>query len=255
MITYCLCNELCIFFNRPHAFISSISLFFCLDLSRNIIEVGCGTGLTGLVICSTSSPQQYFFTDCHERVVEALQRNLGLNGFVPSCKPTEMDQTSLCWIGNTSVAKSYVDKNLGKSPLRKSNLSKLHITDDIQDNLDDNQRAFRDISEVTNSCIHGARTVVQTPDCIPRCMACDAYFSDNGPFDVSRNGIEIIAQFSRKAVQNCQHLKEDCGQHSGNVEVNVCQLDWSTLKRSDLEKFPVGIILAAGMFTVLMNNF
>ena len=242
------------FVNRPHAFISSISLFFFVDLSRNIIELGCGTGLTGLVICSTSSPHKYFFTDCHERVVEALQRNLGLNGFVPSCKSAEMDQTSLCWKGNTSaVTKSNVDKNLGKSPLRKSNLSKLHITDDNQDNLDDNQRAFRDISGVTNSCIHGARTVVQTSDCVPRCMACDAHLSDNSAFNVSCNGIEIIAQFSRKAVQNCQHLNEDCGHHSGNVQVGVCQLDWSTLKRSDLENFPVGIILAAGMFTVLIN--
>ena len=232
------------FVNRPHAFISSISFFFVLDLSRNIIELGCGTGLTGLVICSTSSPKQYFFTDCHERVVEALQCNLGLNWFVPSCKPAEMDQTSLCWKGNTSVAKSDVDKNLGKS-----NLSKHHITDDNQDNLDDNQRAFRDISEVTNSCIHGVRTVVQTSDGVPRCMACDAHFSDNSAFNVSHNGIEIIAQFSRKPVQNCRHLNEDCGHHSGNVQVDVCQLDWSTLKRSDLEKYPVGIILAAGMFT------
>ena len=202
-----------------------------------------------------SSPHEYFFTDCHERVIEALQHNLGLDGFVPSCKPAEMDQ-KLCWQGNaSSVAKSDMDNNLGKSPPRKSNFSKLLTTDDNQDNLDDSHhnQTFQDISEVTTSCTQGARTVLQTSDCIPSCVACDAHYSDNSDFGVSRNGKEIIAQFSKKPLQNCRHLSEDCGHHSANVQVCVHQLDWTTLKRSDLEKYPVGIILAAGMLTYYIN--
>lgn len=55
-------------------------------LSRNILELGCGVGLSGLVALHYSRPKTYFFTDCHEKVLQKIQTNLEINGFVQADK-------------------------------------------------------------------------------------------------------------------------------------------------------------------------
>ncbi|XP_047359730.1 protein-lysine N-methyltransferase EEF2KMT isoform X2 [Vespa velutina] len=43
---------------------------------KNILELGCGVGLTGLSIINACTPKQYIFTDCHESVLDILCDNL-----------------------------------------------------------------------------------------------------------------------------------------------------------------------------------
>ncbi|CAL8310255.1 unnamed protein product [Arctogadus glacialis] len=47
---------------------------------RVVLELGCGVGLTGLVVCRGCSPSRYVFSDFHPSVLRRLRANLELNG-------------------------------------------------------------------------------------------------------------------------------------------------------------------------------
>ncbi|XP_063582468.1 protein-lysine N-methyltransferase EEF2KMT-like isoform X1 [Pongo abelii] len=47
--------------------------------ARTVLELGSGTGLTGLSICKMCRPRAYIFSDCHSRVLEQLRGNVLLN--------------------------------------------------------------------------------------------------------------------------------------------------------------------------------
>lgn len=49
---------------------------FC---GKNILELGCGVGLTGMSVISICSPRQYIFSDCHLTVLDTLCENIKLN--------------------------------------------------------------------------------------------------------------------------------------------------------------------------------
>ncbi|XP_011866646.1 PREDICTED: protein FAM86D [Vollenhovia emeryi] len=49
---------------------------FC---GKNVLELGCGVGLTGMSIISVCSPKQYVFSDCHPTVLGMLCENVKLN--------------------------------------------------------------------------------------------------------------------------------------------------------------------------------
>ncbi|KAI4499485.1 hypothetical protein M0802_005381 [Mischocyttarus mexicanus] len=46
---------------------------------KNILELGCGVGLTGLSIINTCSPKKYVFSDCHNSVLDILCENVRFN--------------------------------------------------------------------------------------------------------------------------------------------------------------------------------
>ncbi|XP_032087260.1 protein-lysine N-methyltransferase EEF2KMT isoform X2 [Thamnophis elegans] len=48
--------------------------------NRRILELGSGTGLTGIAICKAFRPREYIFSDHHEGVLEQLSENIHLNG-------------------------------------------------------------------------------------------------------------------------------------------------------------------------------
>lgn len=52
-----------------------------------IVELGCGTGLSGISACINCEPREYWFTDCHSTVLNALKHNIEIN---------EMDHKSNC---------------------------------------------------------------------------------------------------------------------------------------------------------------
>lgn len=43
---------------------------------RHVLELGCGVGLTGLVVCKTCDPLSYTFTDGHDTVLQTMRENL-----------------------------------------------------------------------------------------------------------------------------------------------------------------------------------
>ena len=51
-----------------------------VSLFRVVLELGCGVGLTGLVVCSGCRPSRYVFSDFHPSVLRRLRANLELNG-------------------------------------------------------------------------------------------------------------------------------------------------------------------------------
>ncbi|XP_050435870.1 protein-lysine N-methyltransferase EEF2KMT [Adelges cooleyi] len=47
--------------------------------NRVIMELGCGTGLSGLSACINCKPREYWFTDCHSAVLDVLKNNIQVN--------------------------------------------------------------------------------------------------------------------------------------------------------------------------------
>lgn len=60
---------------------------------KHVIELGCGIGLTGIVVCKTCRPLSYTFTDGHEAVLRSLEENLKRNGVTECHARVE----TLCW--------------------------------------------------------------------------------------------------------------------------------------------------------------
>ena len=232
----------------------TFAFFFILNCSRSIIELGCGTGLTGLVICSTSSPCRYIFTDCHERVLETLQCNLELNGYVQTVQAGDKEQTSLSSCSNKStVCTSNVDDILETSQPGKGSII---CADLIKDS---NQRTFHMHPEVANSYNNqDSESDFESQSAVfPNCKACAVVadtcnIASDGFGLSSSKTVNITACYSRKSA-SCLHLNKDCGRHSGSVPVEVCKLEWETFTKSDLKTFSdIDIILAAGMQALIL---
>lgn len=58
---------------------------------RRVLELGSGTGLTGLVVSQTCAPKQLALTDGNERVVELLRQNVAANGLEADVLVRELD--------------------------------------------------------------------------------------------------------------------------------------------------------------------
>ena len=217
--------------------------------------MGCGIGLTGLVICCTCSPCRYIFSDYHEEVLEALQCNLGLNGFTSSLELNQTEESALsCTVRENDVDSETNYKHLEETPVRNTSASTIHLTSESQDHKDCSgkipEAAFHLSSEMTYSMTQvESESDLQKCNGILGCMACVSHFSESGANtynNQSSRAANCMAHFSRQSANIWRHLDKDCGKHSGSVQADVCKLEWKTLKKSDLEKFSVGIILAAG---------
>lgn len=47
--------------------------------NKVIVELGCGTGLSGISACINCKPSKYCFTDGHQSILDALSINLEIN--------------------------------------------------------------------------------------------------------------------------------------------------------------------------------
>ncbi|NXK47036.1 EF2KT methyltransferase, partial [Chauna torquata] len=61
--------------------------------NRTVLELGSGTGFTGLAICKTCNPKAYIFSDYHHCVLKQLTENIRLNGFALEPETTNQIQT------------------------------------------------------------------------------------------------------------------------------------------------------------------
>ncbi|XP_067042644.1 protein-lysine N-methyltransferase EEF2KMT-like isoform X2 [Acropora muricata] len=195
---------------------------------RNIIELGSGTGLTGLTVCATSSPCQYIMTDCHEKVLETLNHNLILNNYHGrKCLLSgENEMPGLMEQCTTVTQEGGSDKY---SPVDGNN---------YRDHVNKKQTALHVMQE-GGPCLN--QTGYQS------CSACRALATDDNCFNMTDSDRGTIAYYTRKPLVIFHHINEDCGLHSGKAQVSVCHLDWiNNWKADHFSRLRLGIILAAG---------
>lgn len=60
---------------------------------KRLLELGSGTGATGLIIIKSCGPQEIILSDCHERVLGLLRDNVELNG----CQDSVVRVVDLNW--------------------------------------------------------------------------------------------------------------------------------------------------------------
>lgn len=195
---------------------------------RNIIELGSGTGLTGLTICATSSPCQYIFTDCHEKVLETLNHNLILNNNYYGREspvtgenemPRSMEQRTPVTQEGGSDEYSPVDGNC--------------------DRINKKQKALH--------LMHEGGPCLDQTGCNQSFLACRALPTDNNRFNMTGSDKGVINYYARKPLVNFHHKNEDFRLHSGKAHVSVCHLDWiNNWKPDHFPRLQLGIILAAG---------
>ncbi|XP_074648720.1 protein-lysine N-methyltransferase EEF2KMT-like isoform X2 [Tubulanus polymorphus] len=68
-------------------------------MGRNVLELGCGLGFTGLAVCRSLNPGSYTFSDCHESVMKRLARNVETN-----TDRWSMSNSSCCRLRTVSLA-------------------------------------------------------------------------------------------------------------------------------------------------------
>jgi len=54
-------------------------------LNKNILELGCGCGFTGLAVAKSLDVASYTFTDAHPDVLRSLESNVAINRLDPGC--------------------------------------------------------------------------------------------------------------------------------------------------------------------------
>ncbi|CAL9692804.1 unnamed protein product [Knipowitschia caucasica] len=62
---------------------------------RRVLELGSGSGLTGITICSSCSPSSFTFSDVHPKVLNRLEENLTLNHLQNQVSVVELDWASV----------------------------------------------------------------------------------------------------------------------------------------------------------------
>lgn len=71
-----------------------LSWYMCrrfIAAGRTIVEIGCGTGVTGISISLFAQPKEYICTDYHEKTLEHAKRNFELNSVPCSVKFKRVD--------------------------------------------------------------------------------------------------------------------------------------------------------------------
>uniref|UniRef100_T1HAD4 FAM86 domain-containing protein n=1 Tax=Rhodnius prolixus TaxID=13249 RepID=T1HAD4_RHOPR len=111
---------------------------WCLENSnllkgKHILELGCGSGLTGLaVIFSSISPKSYTFSDCHPLVLENLQYNIRLNFTLNSS--SELLHSFPLTIGSSEVKILNIDwENIDQLELQNEDTDLILAADVIYD--------------------------------------------------------------------------------------------------------------------------
>lgn len=75
----------------------------------HVLELGCGAGLTGIVVSSVCAPAKYCFSDCHLGVLHLLDHNIKLNG-TPENKSSSISPCNKnIFIRNTPIEVLQID--------------------------------------------------------------------------------------------------------------------------------------------------
>ncbi len=208
---------------------------------RKIVELGCGLGLTGLIICKTCTPTKYVFTDNNHQVIRTLQENLEINGI----QVQQLKNGS----GDEGV-------NLSGQGTRQPCLQK-QTSDDVkcEDVFCPNKFAQKICEESSKICksylqrkpsydimaeseLHSE---YQHPCTIAQCMEtiCKANCRSEEELHCHCNG----STYMYDTITKTKNREKEC-------HVAMATLDWETVDDSDFEDMQADIILASGEFVI-----
>ena len=176
-------------------------------LSRNVLELGCGVGLSGLIALHYCRPKTYFFTDFHEKVLEKVQINLEINGFVQRDKCEQILNTPEGGCTN----ELHVNSRQG-------------IQDYVctQNEICKEQEVPREDIQTIGSC----------PLYFYECFSSCENFRQFSPFGYVKP-------------KDCGFQRENL--EKGSTHAVACHLDWQNWTPEQAKEYSPDVILAAGM--------
>jgi methylase of polypeptide subunit release factors len=62
---------------------------------KSVLELGSGSGFTGLVVAAACQPKEVFLTDGHSKVVDQLRENVLLNALETECSSPVLTRAKL----------------------------------------------------------------------------------------------------------------------------------------------------------------
>ncbi|XP_060559823.1 putative uncharacterized protein DDB_G0277003 [Ruditapes philippinarum] len=199
---------------------------------RNVLELGCGLGLTGLSVCKQCCVNTYTFTDCHTQVLDLLHKNICHNFEFRVNEPK-------CVENNTDIM---ADQNGLKSDQKDCDTENICGTRPDCDTVSSKSAASDDKSgpSLSKSYSYGENesTVQQKghvgyldrAEC-DSSTECDKRLISNG--DINKDQVSDIKEFRLNETSGCKCIQ-------------LAKLDWENITDKLVEKLAVSdVILAA----------
>ncbi|GAB1602456.1 protein-lysine N-methyltransferase EEF2KMT-like [Argonauta hians] len=179
---------------------------------KKILELGCGLGLTGIVICRNCQPAHFCFTDCHSQVLYLLSKNIEHN-----------------LLQNNQSEKDKSQEDIHLSPINVNNKNDEKIMRKIR-----RQLSLSAESNPTNDMT----------DIIEICLSPSTPPSDESEI-MQKDPVEDFADFELYS----KSWKKDCDSRIAtlkkNDKISITKLDWETFDDSFLNWYCPDVILAA----------
>ncbi|CAI9718797.1 Hypothetical predicted protein [Octopus vulgaris] len=180
--------------------------------NKKILELGCGLGLTGIVICKYCQPTHFCFTDCHPQVLYLLSKNIELN----------MLQNNQSETDNTQ-------EDIHLSPININNKNDEKIMRKIrrQLSLSADNNTSNDMTDIIEICL--------SPSTPP---------SEESEI-MQKDPVEDFADFELYSKSWKKDSESKIATLKKNDKISIAKLDWECFDDSFLKWFCPEVIIAA----------
>lgn len=187
------------------------------------MELGCGLGLTGLVVCRACKVSSYTFSDCHHQVLYLLAKNIENN-------MVTMQASQHFGIDTGSALDKKMMRKIRRQLSLTTDKSDVVYPDDKFSVLEGKGDFVQDMLSPTKSSVIGLEEEDEL-----------SVNENDNSHNVNNFGLEVNStHWDLDNKQECAVLRKD-------QRIRVHCLDWERLPHQELDRLQADIVLAAGL--------